>query len=121
MDCQTPVMDGFEATRRIRAWEVEQGRARLPIVALTASAFDTDRLRSLEAGMDDFLTKPASMQTLTRHAQASTCLNPSETTTGSRYHAIFPACITSCFCLLTLSPIVAVSRLRRRARCISAP
>lgn len=64
MDCQTPVMDGFEATRRIRVWEAEQKRPRLPIVALTASAFDTDRLRSIEAGMDDFLTKPASMQTL---------------------------------------------------------
>ena len=64
MDCQTPVMDGFEATRRIRAWELAQGLPRLPIVALTASAFDTDRVRSLEAGMDEFLTKPASMQTL---------------------------------------------------------
>lgn len=64
MDCQTPVMDGFEATRRIRAWEAEQGRSRLPIIALTAGAFETDRVRSREAGMDEFLTKPASMQTL---------------------------------------------------------
>ena len=64
MDCQTPVMDGFEATRRIRAWEREQQRPRLPIVALTAAAFDVDRMRSLEAGMDEFMTKPASMQTL---------------------------------------------------------
>lgn len=64
MDCQTPIMDGFEATRRIRAWELAQARPRLPIVALTASAFDTDRVRSLESGMDEFLTKPASMQTL---------------------------------------------------------
>jgi CheY-like chemotaxis protein len=64
MDCQTPVMDGFEATRRIRAWETELKRPRLPIVALTAAAFDSDRTRSLEAGMDEFMTKPASMQTL---------------------------------------------------------
>jgi CheY-like chemotaxis protein len=64
MDCQTPIMDGFEATRQIRAWEQELGRPRMPIVALTAGAFDADRTRSLEAGMDEFLTKPASMQTL---------------------------------------------------------
>jgi CheY-like chemotaxis protein len=64
MDCQTPVMDGFEATRQIRAWEAEQANGRLPIVALTAAAFEADRLRSLEAGMDDFMTKPASMQAL---------------------------------------------------------
>lgn len=64
MDCQTPVMDGLEATRQIRAWEREQSQPRLPIVALTAAAFDADRVRCLEAGMDDFMTKPASMQTL---------------------------------------------------------
>lgn len=64
MDCQTPVMDGFEATRQIRAWETEQSHEPLPIVALTAAAFEVDRLRSLEAGMDDFMTKPASMQNL---------------------------------------------------------
>ena len=64
MDCQTPVMDGFEATRQIRAWESQKKQRRLPIVALTAGAFDADRTRSLEAGMDEFLTKPASMQDL---------------------------------------------------------
>jgi CheY-like chemotaxis protein len=64
MDCQTPVMDGFEATRQIRIWEAEQKLEHLPIVALTAGAFDADRTRSLEAGMDEFLTKPASMQDL---------------------------------------------------------
>lgn len=64
MDCQTPVMDGLEATRQIRAWEQAQSLPRLPIVALTAAAFEADRVRCLEAGMDDFMTKPASMQTL---------------------------------------------------------
>lgn len=64
MDCQMPGMDGFEASRRIRAWEAAQGRRRTPIVALTAAAFEADRVRSLEAGMDDFMTKPASMQML---------------------------------------------------------
>lgn len=58
MDCQMPVMSGFEATERIRAWEREQGLARLPIVALTAGAFEGDRDHCLRAGMDDFVTKP---------------------------------------------------------------
>lgn len=58
MDVQMPVMDGIEATKRIRRWEADTGSARLPIVALTASAYDDDRQRCLQAGMDDFLTKP---------------------------------------------------------------
>ena len=58
MDCQMPVMDGFEATGRIRALEKELAAPRLPVVALTASAFGEDRARCLAAGMDDFLAKP---------------------------------------------------------------
>ena len=58
MDCQMPVMDGFEATRRIRQWEREAQRPHLPIVALTAGAFEKDRQHCLKAGMDDFLAKP---------------------------------------------------------------
>jgi len=57
MDCHMPVMDGFEATRRIRG-EVESGGARTPIVALTADALAGDRERCLESGMDDYMTKP---------------------------------------------------------------
>ncbi|HEY0239780.1 MAG TPA: response regulator [Friedmanniella sp.] len=56
MDCYMPVMDGFAATRRIR--EVEHGRARTPVVALTANALVTDRERCLKAGMDDYVAKP---------------------------------------------------------------
>jgi len=59
-----PGMDGFEATRRIRADERERGRRRVPIVALTADAVTTDRERCLAAGMDDFVTKPVSSATL---------------------------------------------------------
>ena len=65
MDVQMPVMDGLEATRRIRAWELETGRVRLPIAALTANAFAEDSRECRAAGMDDFLTKPVNMAALT--------------------------------------------------------
>jgi CheY-like chemotaxis protein/nitrogen-specific signal transduction histidine kinase len=55
MDCQMPEMDGYEATRRIRA---QQTGARTPIIAVTASAFPLDRARAAEVGMDGYLTKP---------------------------------------------------------------
>jgi signal transduction histidine kinase/CheY-like chemotaxis protein len=61
MDCHMPTMDGYDATRAIRAGERSRGvGARLPIVALTADTLDADRERALGAGMDDFLSKPVS-------------------------------------------------------------
>jgi signal transduction histidine kinase/CheY-like chemotaxis protein len=62
MDCQMPVMDGYEATRRIRA--ARRDGPRLPIVALTANAMAEDRQRCAEAGMDGYVTKPVTAESL---------------------------------------------------------
>jgi two-component system sensor histidine kinase/response regulator len=64
MDCHMPEMDGFEATREIRAREGASKGKRVPIVALTANAMAQDREACLKAGMDDHLSKPFSMATL---------------------------------------------------------
>ncbi len=64
MDCRMPVLDGYAATERLRTWERETQRPPVPIVALTAAAFDEDRERCLGAGMDDFLVKPVMIQAL---------------------------------------------------------
>ncbi len=64
MDCQMPVMDGFSATETIRRWELENNKPRLPIIALTAGAFEEDREKCNAAGMDDFLAKPLRFQDL---------------------------------------------------------
>lgn len=56
MDCYMPVMDGFEATSRIR--QLQTGEVRIPIIALTAAVLEEERAHCYAAGMDDFLTKP---------------------------------------------------------------
>ena len=66
MDVQMPVMDGLAATAWIRQRERELGEPRRTIIALTADAFAESRTRCLNAGMDDFLTKPIVIQTLTQ-------------------------------------------------------
>ncbi|MGF1692542.1 response regulator [Photobacterium kagoshimensis] len=65
MDCQMPVMDGFDATRRIRTIEADRGNGdTIPIVALTANVLKEERDKCFEAGMDDFLAKPVNQKLL---------------------------------------------------------
>ncbi|MGX1201839.1 response regulator [Marinobacter sp. MBR-105] len=64
MDCVMPRMDGYEATRQLRAWETNHGRRRVPVVALTASAMEEDEERCRQAGMDSFVAKPVNLEML---------------------------------------------------------
>ncbi len=69
MDCEMPVMDGYEATRRIRRMEQDRQRPRCAILALTAHAMPYHRDNCLAAGMDDHLTKPITLEKLQNHLQ----------------------------------------------------
>ncbi len=80
MDVQMPVMDGFEATRRIRDPDSSVLRRDIPIVAMTAHALKEDRDRCLEAGMDDYVSKPVTPlalgEALERNLADASCKGP---------------------------------------------
>ena len=80
MDCQMPVMDGYEATRRIRDPQIGVIDSKVPIVAMTANAMKADREKCLAAGMDDHIAKPVDPsrleQALSRWLPASCRLTP---------------------------------------------
>ncbi|RDH82565.1 MAG: hypothetical protein DIZ80_09780 [endosymbiont of Galathealinum brachiosum] len=64
MDCQMPVMDGYEATQALRLFEEESGIKHLPVIAMTANAMEGDKDKCLSAGMDDYISKPVNQQAL---------------------------------------------------------
>jgi len=67
MDCQMPVLDGYEATRLIR--QLPEPMSRIPIVAVTANAHESDRKHCLDCGMDDYLKKPVDFDTIRRRIE----------------------------------------------------
>ncbi len=90
MDCHMPEMDGYEATRKIRAQEISSARPRTPIIALSASVLDCDRQASISAGMDGFLTKPINIKHLNEildriflSPAGSRTIAPCDSSTGS--------------------------------------
>ena len=86
MDVMMPVMDGYEASRRIRQLD-DPGRAGVPIIAMTANAFEEDRRKSLEAGMNAHLAKPFKIEELFaimgRYVSAHPAGRPDSTTTST--------------------------------------
>ena len=78
MDIQMPNVDGYEATERIRGWEREHGRARTPVVALTASALEDAADRTRAAGCDAHVTKPVKKSTLLHAIRDAVEGNPND-------------------------------------------
>lgn len=76
MDCQMPEVDGYTATREIRAWETEGDRERVPIVAVTAHVMDGEEAKVRAAGMDDYMTKPVRLAGLRTMLQKWTSTDP---------------------------------------------
>lgn len=72
MDCQMPVLDGYQTTEKIRSGEAGERYTKIPIVAMTANAMQGDREKCLEAGMDDYISKPISTDDLEQNIRRYT-------------------------------------------------
>ena len=118
MDCQMPVLDGFEASQRIASLISEGAVQPVPVVALTANALKGDRERCLAAGMTDYLTKPLDERELSRllrqltkgsgpQAEAATTTNTPSRVFSSRSASAVPEPLTST--CLTPQPVLALS------------
>jgi two-component system, sensor histidine kinase and response regulator len=83
MDCQMPEMDGYEAAAAIR--RDEGGQRRIIIISMTAGAREEERLRGLQAGMDDYITKPVDLsrlaEILSKWVERGRCWGSSDSTT----------------------------------------
>jgi signal transduction histidine kinase/DNA-binding response OmpR family regulator len=110
MDCQMPNLDGYQATRAIRAEEQRSGRRRTPVLALTANAFADNQQRCLAAGMDDFLSKPFELERL-RNALGKWLPRSDESPPTS-------ACTLN-HTALTSSPLIGKARKRSSHNCRS--
>lgn len=79
MDCEMPVMDGYEAARQIRLHEQEEHRERICIIAVTSNTMPDNRERCLAAGMDDYTSKPMRATTIQQILER---VRPTQTTPG---------------------------------------
>jgi CheY-like chemotaxis protein len=113
MDCQMPVMDGYETTRKYREWENKQGGSyHLPIIALTGNAMTKDKELCLEAGMDDYLKKPFNLKQLKGLLTKWLSTTIASDSQGENSQAIVPSHLETPF-LLERAPLDAIKELRR--------